>query len=258
VHGVVPKAPIVVAIRESWPNMGRVICMALMNTIATIATTFGAAFATNVAYGVGMNTKLYLFIPVIGNVIAMILIPFVGALSDRIGRRIPIVVGAIGSGLLAFPYLYFIAQDNVPMTIVFAVLMWGMVYQGYNAVFPAFYQELFPTRTRVTAFAVSQNIGTLITAFLPTIFAGIAGPTTGCVVSKKFTPTEACLAQASSVQTHVIWTVGCIAFGMTVIAALSALSAQETFRIHLNDCGEKYATPVPEAEYERIRSTASV
>ena len=38
--------------------------------------------------------------------------------------------------------------------------MWGIVYQGYNAVFPAFFQELFPTETRVTAFAVSQNLET--------------------------------------------------------------------------------------------------
>ena len=60
------------------------------------------------------------------------------------------------------------------MAFIFAILMWGIVYQGYNAVFPAFYQELFPTRTRVTGFAVSQNIGTMITAFLPLIYAVLA------------------------------------------------------------------------------------
>ncbi len=266
VHGVVPKAPILVAFRESWPNMARVVCMALMNTIATVATTFGATFATNQAYGVGMSTKLYLFIPVIGNAIAMVLIPYLGALSDRIGRRPPIIVGALGSGILVFPYLYFISQDNVPLTILFAVLMWGMVYQGYNSVFPAFYQELFPTRTRVTAFAVSQNIGTLITAFLPTIFASIAGPTTGCVGTDKgnlatykvFESAKAgCLAQAHAVHTDVIWTVGTIAFAMTVIASIAALSTKETFRIHLNDCGEPWAKPVPAAEYEKARIAAN-
>ena len=47
------------------------------------------------------------------------------------------------------------------MAFLFAMLMWGVIYQGYNAVFPAFYQELFPTKTRVTAFAVSQNAGTI-------------------------------------------------------------------------------------------------
>ena len=45
------------------------------------------------------------------------------------------------------------------MAFLFAILMWGIVYQGYNAVFPSFYQELFPTKTRVTAFAVVAEPG---------------------------------------------------------------------------------------------------
>ncbi len=49
--------------------------------------------------------------------------------------------------------------------------MWGVVYQGYNAVFPSFYPELFQTRVRVTAMAIAQNIGTTITALLPALFA---------------------------------------------------------------------------------------
>ena len=43
-----------------------------------------------------------------------------------------------------------------------SLLMWGVVYQGYNAIFPSFYPEMFPTRTRVsTGMAISQNRGTL-------------------------------------------------------------------------------------------------
>jgi MFS family permease len=262
VHGEVPKSPIAQAFAQSWPNMLRVVCMALMNAVATLATTFGASFATNQAYGVGMNTKLYLFIPVIGNAVAMILIPMVGNLCDRIGRRPPIIVGALGSGILAYPYLYFIGQNNVAMTIVFAILMWAAVYQGYNAVFPSFYQELFPTRTRVTAFAVSQNIGTMITAFLPTSYAAIAGPgPSACVVNKKFDGTievggVSCTQLAADVHTHVIWTVGSITFGITILAALAAFSARETFMIHLNDCGETWAKPVSDEEYAKARLDA--
>ncbi len=48
-----------------------------------------------------------------------------------------------------------------------SLLMWGVVYQGYNAIFPSFYPELFPTRARVSAMAISQNVGTMITAMLP-------------------------------------------------------------------------------------------
>ena len=79
-------------------------------------------------------------------------------------------------GLLSFAYLYAISIANVPLAIVMSLLMWGVVYQGYNAVFPSFYPELFPTRTRVTAMAIAQNVGTTITALLPALFATVAPP----------------------------------------------------------------------------------
>jgi MFS family permease len=263
-HGAVPKAPIVQAVQESGSDMLRVICMALMNAIPTAVTVFGATFATAAGYGVGLTSTNYLWISVVGNVVAVILIPFVGNLTDRIGRRPVMIVGCLGSGVLAFPYLYFVAQGNLIMAFLFAMLMWGVVYQGYNAVFPAFYQELFPTKTRVTAFAVSQNIGTLITAFLPAIYATLVGPTpSACVVDKKFAPDvtlptgETCRAAADAIENNVVWTVGGITLALAVIAAISAYSARETFRVHLNDLGVKGTKPVPKEEYERLRAEAS-
>jgi Arabinose efflux permease len=231
VHGDVPKAPIVTAIRENGADMLRVICMALMNAVPTAATIFGATYATNKAYGIEMSTTTYLWISVAGNAVAVLLIPFVGTLSDRIGRRPCIIVGALGSGALAYPYLYFVSVDNEPMAFLFAILMWGIVYQGYNAIFPSFYQELFPTKNRVTAFAVSQNIGTLITAFLPALYAVIA-----------------------PAGTNVPLIVGSITFGIGIIVAISAFSARETYRVHLNDLGMKGAPEVPREEYDRLRA----
>jgi MFS family permease len=262
-HGEVPKAPIIQAVQENGLDMLRVVCMALMNAIPTAVTVFGATFATAAGYGVGLTTTNYLWISVAGNVIAVILIPFVGNLTDAIGRRPVIIIGCLGSGILAYPYLYFVAQRNLVMAFIFAMLMWGCVYQGYNAVFPAYFQELFPTRTRVTAFAVSQNIGTLITAFLPAIYAALVGPTPGtCVVNKRFAPNavlptgQNCRGLADSIETHVVWTVGSITFGLAVIAAVAAWSARETFRIHLNDLGDPAARPIPKDEYDRLRREA--
>jgi MFS family permease len=128
-----PKAPMVQAVQESWRDMLRVVCMALMNVIPVVATIFGAAYAVQPGYGIGFSKDVYLWIPVIGNIVAVLVIPFVGNLSDRIGRKPPIIVGALGSGLLSFGYLYAISIHNVPLAIVMSLLMWGVVYQGYNA-----------------------------------------------------------------------------------------------------------------------------
>ena len=233
-QGRVPKAPIVQAFTECWPDMLRVVCMALMNVIPVVATIFGAAYAVQPAYGIGFPKAMYLWIPVIGNILAVIIIPFVGDLSDKIGRRPLIIVGAIGSGLLSFVYLYAISTKNIPLAIAMSLLMWGAVYQGYNAIFPSFYPELFPTRTRVTAMAISQNVGTMITALLPALFAAVAPP-------------------GSS---NIPLTIGALAFAVTLISAIAALSARETYRIHLKDLGDPRAIPVDKRDYDRMRMQA--
>jgi MFS family permease len=231
-HGAVPKAPIVQAFRNSWKDMLRVVCMALMNVIPVVATIFGAAYAVQPAYGIGFHADIYLWIPVLGNILAVFVIPMVGNLSDRIGRRPPIILGSLAAGLLSFVYLYAISIKDVPLAIVMSLLMWGVVYQGYNATFPSFYPELFPTRTRVTAMAIAQNVGTLITALLPALFATVGSPGSADIPLR----------------------IGAIAFGVTIIAALAAWSARETYRIHLNDLGEPNAVPVDKREYDRMRA----
>ena len=230
-EGHVPRAPVVDAFRLSWPDMLRVVCMALMNVIPVVATIFGGAYAVQAAYGIKMPKDVYLWIPVLGNILAVIVIPFVGNLSDKIGRRPPIIIGALGSGLLSFAYLYAISISNIPLAIVMSLLMWGTVYQGYNAVFPSFYPELFPTASRVSAMAIGQNVGTTITALLPALFAAVASPGSP----------------------NIPLVVGAIAFGITAISAIAAFSARETYRVQLNDLGVAGAAPVGKAEYDRMR-----
>src|SRR5215204_458524 len=48
-HHEVPKSPIVMAFQDSWRDMLRVVCMALMNVIPVVATVFGAAYAVQSA-----------------------------------------------------------------------------------------------------------------------------------------------------------------------------------------------------------------
>ncbi|RTL24807.1 MAG: MFS transporter [Rhodocyclaceae bacterium] len=232
--GDVPKAPVIEAIRECWPDMLRVMCASLMNVIPVVATIFGAAYAVQPGYGIGFSKDVYLWIPVLGNCLAVLVIPIVGNLSDKIGRRPLIIGGSLGAGLLSFGYLYAISIHSVPLAIVMSLLMWGLVYQGYNAIFPSFYPEMFPTRTRVSAMAISQNIGTMITAMLPALFATVAPP-------------------GSS---NIPMTVGSIALGVTVIAAIAVWTARETYRVRMHDLGNRDASPVPKAEYDALREQA--
>jgi len=211
--------------------MLRVICCSLMNVIPVVTTIFGAAYAVQPGYGIGFEKDVYLWIPVVGNIVAVLVIPIVGNLSDMIGRRPPIIVGALLSGLLSFGYLYAISVHNMPLAFGMSLLMWGVAYQGYNALFPSFYPEMFPTRTRVSGMAISQNLGTLVTALLPALFVAVAPPGA----------------------TNIPLTIGAITFGITIISAIAAFTARETYRVHLNDLGDRNATPVDKRDYDRLR-----
>jgi hypothetical protein len=116
--------------------------------------------------------------------------------------------------------------------MVMSILMWGVIYQGYNAIFPSFYPELFPTRSRVSAMAIGQNIGTTITALLPALFAYVAPPGSN----------------------NVPLTIGAITFAITIVAAVSAWSARENFRVRLSDLGEPAAVPIDKQSYEAMRA----
>jgi MFS family permease len=206
--------------------------MSLMNVIPVVATIFGAAYAVQPAYGIGFAKDVYLWIPVLGNILAVLVIPFVGNLADRIGRRPPMIVGALVSGVMSFVYLYAISIASVPLAIASSLVMWGVVYQGYNAVFPSFYPELFPTRTRVSAMAIAQNVGTTITALMPALFAIVAPPGS----------------------TNVPLTIGAITLAITAVAALAAFTARETYRIPMHGLGHRDAQPIDKVEYHALRA----
>ena len=144
------------------------------------------------------------------------------------------VVQALGAGLLSFAYLYAISIKSVPMAISLSLLMWGVIYQGYNAVYPSFYPEMFPTRSRVTGMAIAQNTGTMLTAMMPALFAAVAPPGS----------------------TNIPLMVGSITLAVTAIAALAAWSARETYRVQLKDLGNPNAVPVSKVEYDQLRAQA--
>lgn len=228
--GKVPRAPVIQAITQSWRDMLRVVCASLMNVIPVVTSVFGAAYAVQPGYGIGFSKDVYLWIPVLGNCVAVLVIPFVGNLSDKIGRKPPMIFGALAAGLLSFVYLYAISIHSVPLAIAISLLMWGVVYQGYNAVFPSFYPEMFPTRTRVSAMAIAQNIGTAATAMLPALFAYVAPPGA----------------------TNIPLMIGSITLGVTAISAIAIWSARETYRVQMKDLGNPNATVMPKAEYDQI------
>ncbi|NEE15885.1 MHS family MFS transporter [Streptomyces sp. SID7499] len=172
-QGVV-KLPLVILLREHWADVLRVIGGALIASVSTIFTVWALAYATSDA--VGMSRTAMLWVGALANVVALAAIPLWATLSDRIGRRPVFLIGAVGSAVTMFLYLWAVSTGSYPLTFLTGVLCFGVVYSAANGVWPAFYGEMFATRVRLSGVAIGTQIGFAAAGFAVTFAAQIAGP----------------------------------------------------------------------------------
>src|SRR3954454_8765558 len=93
-------------------------------------------------------------------VVALVTIPLLGRLSDRVGRKPIVWVGAVGLIVLAFPAILLIrAQTGV--SIFLGLLIMGLLLICFSATMPSTLPSLFPTEVRgglSIAFNVSVSV----------------------------------------------------------------------------------------------------
>ncbi|MFJ6895451.1 MFS transporter [Streptomyces hokutonensis] len=172
-EGVV-KLPLVVLLREHWADVLRVIAGALIASVSTIFTVWALAYATSDS--VGMSRTSMLWVGALANLVALGAIPLWATLSDRIGRRPVYLIGAIGSAVTMFLYLWAISTGSYALTLALGIVAFGVVYSAANGVWPSFYGEMFATRVRLSGMAVGTQIGFAVAGFAVTFAARIAGP----------------------------------------------------------------------------------
>lgn len=210
-EGRIARMPLIPLLRDHWRDVLRVILCAF---VAAVSTVFGNLA---LAYGkeVGLDPSLTLWLVVVANIVALGTQPLFGTLADRIGRKPVFIYGALSSAVLMPFYMLSMSGGNTVLTFVLAVLTFSCGYAAANAVWPAFYGEMFSTRVRFSGMAIGTQLGFLMAGFAPTIVAALGGVSDGgWVVISAFT--------------------GVIA----LIAALSAMTARETRSVPTSELGE--------------------
>ncbi|MEU5629787.1 MFS transporter [Streptomyces tendae] len=170
----VAKMPLAVLARDHWADVLRVVAGALIASVSTIFTVWALAYATSDS--VGMSRTAMLWVGALANVAALAAIPLWATLSDRIGRRPVYLIGAVGSAVTMFLYLWAISTGSYPLTFLMGIVAFGVVYSAANGVWPAFYGEMFSTRVRLSGVAIGTQIGFAVAGFAVTFAAQIAGP----------------------------------------------------------------------------------
>lgn len=170
----VARMPLAELLRNHWADVLRVVAAALIATVSTIFSVWALSYATSDA--VGLDKTGMLWVAGSANAVALLAIPLWAGLSDRIGRKPVFLVGALGSGVMIFVYLWAISTGSYPLVFVTGVLLFGVVYSAANGIWPSFYGEMFPARVRLSGMAIGTQIGFAVAGFAVTFAAQIAGP----------------------------------------------------------------------------------
>ena len=170
----VVKLPLAVLLREHWADVLGVGAGAVGAWGSTIFTVGARAYATSDS--VGMSRSSMLWVGALANLVALAAIPAWATLSDRIGRRPVYLIGAAGSAVMMFVYLWSVSTGSYPLTLLLGIVTFGVVYSAANGVWPSFYGEMFSTRVRLSGMAIGTQIGFAVAGFAVTFAAQIAGP----------------------------------------------------------------------------------
>ncbi|MCS2154390.1 MFS transporter [Scandinavium goeteborgense] len=85
-----------------------------------------------------------------------VLVPFMGWLSDKYGRKPLMLAGCAGFILFSYPAMMVMAQGNM-LSAVLAMLLLGAFIAAFDGACSAAMAELFPTRVRYGGLSIAYN-----------------------------------------------------------------------------------------------------
>ncbi|MFI5679475.1 glycine betaine/L-proline transporter ProP [Streptomyces cellulosae] len=118
-------------------------------------------------------------LPVVLGVMALMMIvqPFAGALTDRVGRRPVIAAGCAGFLLLSVPALLLIRQGSLA-AVALGMAALGLLLVCFTAAMPSALPALFPTRVRYGSLSIGFNVSvSLFGGTTPLVVTALIGAT---------------------------------------------------------------------------------
>lgn len=148
------KSPLGEAFRTQWRTILKVVGFSLGNGVG-----FYLCFvylSTWLKEQQHVSSSMALTLNSIAIFTMLIMTPLAGALSDRIGRKPVLMIGAAGLAIVAWPLFWVLNTPNL-LTILAAQCVFALFMSCYGAS-PAFLVEAFPKHVRCSGLSVGYNI----------------------------------------------------------------------------------------------------
>jgi MFS family permease len=128
----------------------------------------------------GIKRDPLLAIVLLSSVAMLVVLPWSGHISDRVGRRPLILIGGLGVALWAFPYFWLVGTAS--LALIFVAIVVGFVFQclTYGPI-ASFLSELFAPSVRYSGASLAYQLSAVIvsggTPFLMTALIAKTGST---------------------------------------------------------------------------------
>jgi metabolite-proton symporter len=158
--GDIPKLPIVETLKNYWREVLIAIGAKVVETAPFyIFGTFVVSYATS---NLGFSRTAVLNSVMVATVITTILIPIMGSLSDKYGRKKLYIAGTVGMMLYAFPYFWMLQQQSVALLVIATIVGLGVIWAPITAVLGTMFSEIFDAKVRYTGITLGYQIGAAV------------------------------------------------------------------------------------------------
>ncbi|MEV7607243.1 MFS transporter [Paenarthrobacter sp. NPDC089322] len=177
-----PESKEFTEVRESKPQHRLAAIEALRAHPREILIAMGLRVAENggsyiflsfsIVYGVhvGVDKGLLLLAVAVSMLASFGTYIFFGYLSDLIGRRLVYALGAVGMGLMAFPFFAMIDANTPAIVILGFLIANGICHGAMIGTQPAFFHEMFSAEVRYSGMAIAHEVAAVFAGgFAPLI-----------------------------------------------------------------------------------------
>ncbi len=177
-----------------------------------VINVFGIAYATT---QLGLSSQVMLTGFIIAAAVEVVLVPVIGATSDRFGRRPVYLFGIIFSGIMGFLYFPALATGSTLLAWLVIVLTLAVGTGCMFAIQGTLFAEMFSTHTRYTGIGVAYQTSALLGG----------------------APTPAIAAALAAAFAQSYWPVAIYLGTVCAVAAVCILLVKETHDIDLVEVG---------------------
>lgn len=140
----------------------RLVILGMMITTMTTVTfylitaympTFGSTILR-------LSTRESMIVTLCVGVSNFVLLPVMGALSDKVGRRMPLIAFSSLSLLTAYPALAWLVGAPSLGRLLAVALWFSLIFAGYNGSMVVFLTEIMPVEVRASGFSLAYSLAT--------------------------------------------------------------------------------------------------